>query len=76
MKLKKEKSETAKEHKAAVKFWKKELGDETKKNIKHVDRLNSFENLNDTPSPFVLPPISQKDSSNTATVLHCCNPYG
>ena len=26
MKLKKEKSETAKEHKAAVKFWKKELG--------------------------------------------------
>ena len=64
------KSATAKEHKAEVKFWRKELEQGTTKNIKLEDRLKSFENSKDTPtSPFVLPPVAKKDASNTATVI-------
>ena len=50
-KYNKEKNEILKEHRAEIKQWKKELGDETRKNIKLQEKLEDAERNNKTEHP-------------------------
>ena len=46
-----------------MKFWKKELGEETRKNIKLEEKLNAVENLSEISlPPLVQAPIGKKNS--------------
>ena len=60
----KEKYQLIKEYKAELKFWKKELGEETRRNIKLEEKLNTIGNPSErSPPPLVEAPMDKKNST-------------